>query len=57
MAECDRMTAVEIIITVGFGMTAWRDTLNGRVNQTGWQETLRNFLYGRTSASETVHVW
>ena len=56
MAGYYRTTAVEITITVGFGMTASRDTLNGRVNQAGWQETWRTLLYGRTSASKAVHV-
>ena len=57
MAQYDRMRVVEIIITAGMTMTALRDTLNGRVNQTGWQETSRTLLQERTSASNTVHVW
>ena len=46
MAEYDRMTVVEMIITVGFGMIAWRDTLNGRVNQIGCQEIWCTLLRG-----------
>ena len=57
MVEHDRMTAVEMTITVGFDMTAWRDTLNRRVNHTGWQETWCTLLLERTSAGKTVHVW
>ena len=44
MAEYQRMTVVEITITVGLGMTAWRGTLNGRVNQTECLETWRTQL-------------
>ena len=48
---------VEITVTAGMTMTAWRDTLNGRANQTEWKETWRTLLYGRTSADNTAHVW
>ena len=44
MAEYYRMTVVEIVITAGFSMTAWRNTLNGRVNQTWQNETWRTLL-------------
>ena len=44
MAGYYKTTVVEMIITAGLTMTAWRDTLNGRVNQTGWQETWRTLL-------------
>ena len=57
MAEYDRMTVVKMTITVGFSMTACRDTLNGRINQRGWPETWHTLLYGRTSAGKAVHVW
>ena len=57
MAEYDRMTVVEIAITIGFGMAAWRDTPNGRVNQRVRQETWRTLLYLRMPAGKTVHVW
>ena len=56
MAGYYRTAVVEIIIMVGLSMTAWKDTLNCRVNQTGLQETWRTLLYGRTSAGNTVHV-
>ena len=50
-------TVLEIAITADIGMTAWRDTLNGRVVDTTWQKTCRMILLERTSAGRTVHVW
>ena len=38
MAGYYTTTVVEITIAVGIGMIEWRDTLNSRVNQIGWQE-------------------
>ena len=42
---------------VDFGMTAWRDILNGRVIETAWQKTWLTLLLKRTSADSIVQVW
>ena len=57
MADYEKATVVETTITAGMTMTAWRDTLNGRVIETGVQNAWRILLEELTSAGNTVHVW
>lgn len=44
-----RTAVIEMIITVGFGMTASRDALNGRIIETAWRNTWLTLLLERTS--------
>ena len=50
MAEYCRKKVVEISITAGFGMTACRFTLNGKVIETASHNTSRTLLSVLTSA-------
>ena len=47
-----KIIVVEIVLTAGFGITAWRDTLHGKEMKTPWRETWR-----LTSGAHVVGLW
>ena len=57
MAGHYRTTVVGITITVGFGMTALRDTLYGRGIETAWHNSWRFLLWCTRQQVYTVHLW
>ena len=56
MAEYNWKIVVEITITAGMNITAWRDTLDDRVIETAWYNTWRPLLWRARQQVYAVHV-
>ena len=57
MAGYYRKTVVEMTITTGIDIAAWKNTVNSRIIETSRQKTWRALLLERTPAGSTLHVW